>query len=109
MTLKDVDSLVGQDCGEDEELFLAVAALRNDTDMYQWFVSDIDNGDWIQSSLPQFNDSWVDDDYEYSGDPFISDQEKEGFAHCPYHKATIEELVKIGVRFKDKNILYNLK
>lgn len=26
------------DCGEDEELFLALAALRDDTDKYQWFI-----------------------------------------------------------------------
>lgn len=26
------------DCGTNEELFLAIAALRNDTDKYQWFT-----------------------------------------------------------------------
>lgn len=26
------------DCGENEELFFAVASLRNDTDKYQWFI-----------------------------------------------------------------------
>lgn len=27
------------DCGTNEELFLALAALRNDTDKFQWFIS----------------------------------------------------------------------
>lgn len=26
------------DCGDNEELFLALAALRDDTDKYQWFI-----------------------------------------------------------------------
>lgn len=28
------------DCGTNEKLFLAIAALRDDTDMHQWFVAD---------------------------------------------------------------------
>ena len=41
------------DCGDNEELFLAIAALRDDTDIYQWFVMDIEEyikinqGDWF--------------------------------------------------------------
>lgn len=27
------------DCGTNEELFLAIAALRDDTDKFQWFIS----------------------------------------------------------------------
>ena len=40
-------------CGTNEELFLALAALRDDTDINQWFVMDcdvylhIDKGDWF--------------------------------------------------------------
>ena len=34
--LKEIDFLV--DCGANEELFLAIAALRDDTDKYQWFT-----------------------------------------------------------------------
>jgi hypothetical protein len=34
--LKEIDVLV--DCGANEELFLAIAALRDDTDKYQWFT-----------------------------------------------------------------------
>jgi hypothetical protein len=34
--LKEIDGLI--DCGANEELFLAIAALRDDTDKYQWFT-----------------------------------------------------------------------
>ncbi len=32
------------DCGTNEDLFLAIAALRDDTDKYQWFT---DGDKWI--------------------------------------------------------------
>jgi hypothetical protein len=41
------------DCGTNEELFLALAALRDDTDVNQWFVMDVEEymyinqGDWF--------------------------------------------------------------
>lgn len=34
--LKEIYGLI--DCGTNEELFLAIAALRDDTDKYQWFT-----------------------------------------------------------------------
>lgn len=34
--LKEIDGLI--DCGTNEELFLAIAALRDDTDKNQWFT-----------------------------------------------------------------------
>lgn len=33
------------DCGTNEELFLAIAALRDDTDKYQWFIPPV--GAWV--------------------------------------------------------------
>lgn len=33
------------DCGTNEELFLAIAALRDDTDKYQWFIPPA--GAWV--------------------------------------------------------------
>lgn len=36
------------DCGTNEEMFLALAALRNDTDRNQWFVDDV-AGVWERS------------------------------------------------------------
>lgn len=41
------------DCGINEDLFLAIAALRNDTDVNQWFIMDVEEyvninqGDWF--------------------------------------------------------------
>lgn len=41
------------DCGTNEEMFLALAALRDDTDRNQWFVDDV-AGVWerCESELP---------------------------------------------------------
>ena len=44
------------DCGKNEELFLAIAALRDDSDIDQWFVIDVDAyidlnaGDWFKAT-----------------------------------------------------------
>ena len=44
------------DCGTNEELFLALASLRDDTDINQWFIMDCDvylhinKGDWFIST-----------------------------------------------------------
>ena len=44
------------DCGTNEELFLALSALRDDTDINQWFIMDCDvylhinKGDWFIST-----------------------------------------------------------
>lgn len=41
------------DCGTNEELFIALASLRDDTDVNQWFVMDVEEymdinqGDWF--------------------------------------------------------------
>lgn len=44
----DVDTVTKKgriDCGINEELFLAIAALRDNTDKFQWFISP--EGDWV--------------------------------------------------------------
>ena len=44
------------DCGTNEELFIALAALRDDTDVNQWFImdvevyTDINQNDWFLST-----------------------------------------------------------
>ena len=41
------------DCGDNEDLFIALSALRDDTDVNQWFVMDVEEymdinqGDWF--------------------------------------------------------------
>lgn len=59
------------DCGTNEELFLALAALRDDNDKKQWFVHDY-----------QYQKVWIFSEMEcYSDEPFA-------------HKATVEELIE---------------
>lgn len=62
------------DCGENEDLFLAIAALRDDSNEHQWFVWDDDDE----------GDKWklYDNDSNWSWWIF----------EC--HKATVEELIE---------------
>ena len=69
------------DCGTNEELFLAIAALRDDSNYMQWFT---DGNHWYQNK--------------------IADREIERFGAgnpIEYHKATVEELIE---HFNAKNI-----
>ena len=84
------------DCGTNEELFLAIAALRDDTSANQWFVAD--------SPLSvSYDDTAGNDHYftEPKGSVFFWD---ENWNHATiisgnYHKATVEELIE---HFKEK-------
>lgn len=75
------------DCGTNEELFLAIAALRDDTDDSQWFVYPPENSWFI----------CVDDDINYAREN-IRESVQAAWFHCS-HKATVEELIK---HFKEK-------
>lgn len=86
------------DCGVNEQLFLALAALRNDSDYMQWFVSHhlvIFTPMRGQSSVKQ----------AFTGDFFLCKKEDgksliasfielPGEAKETWHKATVEELKK---------------
>lgn len=62
------------DCGDNESLFLAIAALRNDTDKHQWFT---DGYHWEKCpDEVAYIYAWI-NRYEYSP-----------------HKATVEELIE---------------
>ena len=71
------------DCGTNEELFIALAALRDDTDVNQWFVMDVE--EYININ---------------QGDWFIATDRTKGKhigtqidpMYC--HKATIEEIIE---------------
>ena len=64
------------DCGDNEELFLAIAALRDDKPDYQWFV-------------------WDDDGVAYNKfKQYIPDKPWEEWWWFEVHKATVEELIK---------------
>ena len=63
------------DCGYNEKLFLAIAALRDDSNEHQWFVWDDDKNDGDKWKLYDDNPSW-------------------SWWIFEVHKATVEELVK---------------
>ena len=68
------------DCGTNEELFLAIAALRDDSDVYQYFVNE--KGMFVfcnQSELKHVIDN-SEDWWDYSVSEF--------------HKATVAELIE---------------
>jgi hypothetical protein len=65
------------DCGDNEDLFLSIAALRDDTDKWQLFVFDgID----------------VPDYFLQKGDMWICSLDKHLVKNC--HKATVEEIIE---------------
>ena len=84
------------DCGFNEELFLAIAALRDDSNYMQWFITD--------SILSvSYDDSIGNDHYftEPKGIMFFWDENwnHETIISGHYHKATVNELIE---HFKDK-------
>lgn len=70
------------DCGTNDDLFLALAALRDDSDYMQWFCSDEPNFDdrcFFVSQCKTLNEYIQgDSDWDVS----------------TYHKATVEELIE---------------
>ena len=82
------------DCEENEELFLAIAALRNDSDIHQWFVLDTNasissenmkkKGTFIICKRERW---FLDLDEDGTPDVFSS-------RNIPAHKATVSELIK---------------
>ena len=92
--LKERDVLV--DCGTNEELFLAIAALRDDSNYMQWFITD--------SILSvSYDDSIGNDHYftEPKGIMFFWDENWDNATIISgrYHKATVNELIE---HFKTK-------
>lgn len=77
--LKEIDGLI--DCGTNEELFLAIAALRDDIDKFQWFT----DGDlWFKCGDEVCNET-----IEY----YLNKYGRK------IHKATVDELIE---HFKTK-------
>ncbi len=77
--LKEIDGII--DCGTNEELFLAIAALRDDTDKYQWFT----DGDlWFKCG-----DEVCNENIEY----YLNKYGRK------IHKASVDELIE---HFKTK-------
>lgn len=79
------------DCGTNEELFLAIAALRDDSNYMQWFITD--------SILSvSYDDSIGNDHYftESKGIMFFWDENWDNATIISgrYHKATVDELIE---------------
>ena len=66
------------DCGDNEELFFALAALRDDTDKYQWIIDEANECFGV-------DDSWMICDRHDMNDRVV-------YTH--YRKATVEEIIK---------------
>ena len=86
----DVDTVTKKgriDCGTNEELFLAIAALRDDTNYMQWFVctSDYKESDGKEWKVGDFDLNTCPDDF----DNILSH----------WRKATVNELIE---HFKEK-------
>ena len=66
------------DCGENEDLFFALAAMRDDTDINQWIIDEANEcfGD---------DDSWMICDKDNMNDRVV-------YTH--YRKATVEEIIE---------------
>lgn len=76
----DIDTVTKKgriDCGTNELLFLAIAALRDDTDKNQWFT---DGDKWILCPEIKFSTYWVYNDIDVNIDTV--------------HKATVDELIE---------------
>lgn len=75
------------DCGTNEDLFLALAALRDDTDKNQWFILDSYAG---SVNYP--------DTFHPKGSMVLCTDKKWKdmpiFGNIPAHKATVEELIE---------------
>ena len=78
-----IDDINGVNCGTNDELFLSIAALRDDSDIRQWFIMDaeiyteISKGDWFVAT-------------DIKGGKHVGTQIDP--LYC--HKATVEELIK---------------
>lgn len=78
------------DCGTNEDLFLAMAALRDDTDKNQWFV--YDNTDYADEQEKEIT-------YFICKQDSIKDEMCINSMYADCHKATVQELIE---HFKDK-------
>jgi len=65
------------DCKESEELFIAIASIRDDTDKFQYFTNGVF---WIKCSQLELKHE-LDNNYEE-------------FCVADFHKATVQELIE---------------
>ena len=75
------------DCGDNEELFLALAALRDDKPDYQWFLWEHNDGEYH----PEEDESWR---------QYIPGEHWEEWWWFEVRKATVNEIIQ---HFKNEN------
>ena len=97
--IKSLNDCNGINCGFNEELFLAIAALRDDSNYMQWFITD--------SILSvSYSDSIGNDHYfiEPKGIMFFWDENWDNATIISgrYHKATVDELIE-HFKIKENN------
>lgn len=83
----DIDAVTKKgrvDCGTNEELFLAIAALRDDSDYMQYFVSNNDPEMFLLCYYKEFHFFGIDPDDAFN----YRDYKYE------FHKATVEDLIE---------------
>ena len=69
------------DCDDNEELFIALAALRTDSPDYQWFLWEHNDGEYH----PELEESWK---------QYIPDEHWEEWWWFEVRKATVEEIIE---------------
>lgn len=85
-----IDNVRPIDCGTNEELFLAIAALRDDSDINQYFINDVRLGsiNYPESIIPKGSlMKCLVDKWNYHKSEFDS-------IGIPSHKASVEELIE---------------
>lgn len=73
------------DCGTNEELFIAIASLRDDSDINQWFI--YNSMDCIIEKLRTI-------DWFICNENSIEDCACYDSSYLNYHKATVEEIIE---------------
>lgn len=85
------------DCGTNQELFFALAALRDDSDKEQWFIT-------YKSSHPYMDYAAIlcrEDKWE---DEYIKETHRGDFIYTKpedYHKANVKEIIRIHKDFDE--------
>lgn len=85
------------DCGTNEELFFALAALRDDSDKEQWFIT-------YKSSHPYMDYAAIlcrEDKWE---DEYVKESQQHNFIDTKpedYHKANVKEIIRLYKDFEE--------
>lgn len=85
------------DCGTDEHLFLSIAALRDDSDKEQWFITYKSYHSYIDyAAILCREDKWEDEYVKESQQHNFIDTKPED-----YHKANVKEIIRLYKDFEE--------